>query len=210
MISGSFSKGSRMAIKIEANNLPSWSESGRFPRVYMAGPDVFYHDRDARFQRLAQLCSERGLHAVLPLDSQPLPQGLADPELSAWIAVQNRDVIRGRTNPPLPRCDAVVANLQPFRGLWADTGTCVEIGIAAGLDTPVFTYGADTRAYPQKLEDGGQVLAYDEDGLLRDHEGILVENLGQPENSMIHGLSEDFTTCEQALDAVANRLKTTR
>ena len=40
----------------------------------------------------------------------------------------------------LRQCDAVVANLTPWRGPGADPGTAFEVGFAAALGKPVLAY----------------------------------------------------------------------
>lgn len=97
-------------------------------KVYLAGPDVFRLDVVTWAEFSRALCAERGLAALLPIDgAETTAQG---------IYQANRKL--------LATADAVVANLNPFRGHEPDSGTCVEVGIALALNKPVIGYMEDT------------------------------------------------------------------
>ena len=98
-------------------------------RVYLAGPDVFLPDPVARAGALKAICARHGLDGVSPLDLLPGEPDCAGPRA---IARRNESHIR--------RCDAVLANLTPFRGPGADPGTVYEVGFARALGQPVFGY----------------------------------------------------------------------
>ena len=89
--------------------------------VYIAGPDVFYPDYPERVKRLRRLCASLNLTPLIP--GEELLHGAPE------IVAHNLHMIR--------EADAVVANLNPFRGREPDSGTCFECGYAAALGKPV-------------------------------------------------------------------------
>jgi nucleoside 2-deoxyribosyltransferase len=154
--------------------------SGR-AKVYLAGPDVFLPDPEAGARRRQAICARHGLIGVTPLDT------LADePEswaaLPAWqrIALRNEAHIRG--------CDALIANLTPFRGPSADVGTVCEVGFARALGRRVFGYATTAVPFLRRTLDhlGGQART-DPDGSCWDRHGLLIEQFGLFDNLMIEG-----------------------
>ena len=82
-------------------------------RVYLAGPEVFLADRDTISAEKKAICAQHGMIGVFPTDPAPAtPQ--AD---TGWMRIYlgNEAHIHG--------CDALIANLTPFRGASADPGT---------------------------------------------------------------------------------------
>ena len=145
----------------------------RLARVYLAGPDVFLPDPAGRFEALKQICARHRLFAISPLDLLP---GEADSADAHTIARRNEAHIR--------RCDAVLANLTPFRGPGADPGTVYEIGYARALGRPVFGYACSGADYATRVRAlNGSGLAGDV--LDRDADGLQIEDFGMFENLMI-------------------------
>ncbi|ROL63520.1 nucleoside 2-deoxyribosyltransferase [Pseudomonas protegens] len=137
------------------------------PRIYLAGFDVFRTDAQAHGEYLKQLCSAHGLHGLFPLDNQAPPD--LSPEATAqWIYRQNLQMIRG--------CDALLANLNDFRGLEPDSGTAFEVGAAVVLGKPVWAYFEG----PATLR---QQVPHDAQG--RDAQGFAVEDFNLPRNLML-------------------------
>jgi nucleoside 2-deoxyribosyltransferase len=144
-------------------------------RVYLAGPDVFRPDPEAYGARLKAIAAAHGLAAIFPLDA--LPTG-DDP---AWATLPLALRIARRNEAHIAGCDAVLANLTPFRGPSADAGTIWEIGYARGLGKRIYAwrngaamFAARTRAFTGADE--------------RDDEGMLIENFpGMADNLMIDG-----------------------
>jgi nucleoside 2-deoxyribosyltransferase len=142
-------------------------------RLYLAGPDVFRPDAAAHGRQLVALCAEFGFEGVFPLNAT-LPQGLAPAALAAHIYRANVAHIE--------RCDAVLANLDFFRGAEPDSGTCFEVGYAAARGKPVIGYVPEAgsfaerigRRHPHAVGTGG-----------RDAQGWELEEFGLPLNLML-------------------------
>src|SRR3546814_18574198 len=71
--------------------------------AYLAGPDVFAPDADARFATMRQLCADNGIAPICPTDGD-LPAGLAGATLARHIQFANIQRIR--------RASCVIANIR--------------------------------------------------------------------------------------------------
>ena len=139
-------------------------------RVYLAGPDVFLPGAACRAEALKRICGRNGLVGVSPLDGLPgeRPNAAPDPP-----------TIARRNEAHIQRCDAVLANLTPFRGPGADPGTVYEIGYARALGRPVFGYAGVAADYATR------VRALPGSVQTRDADGLEIEDFGLFENLMI-------------------------
>lgn len=124
--------------------------------VYLAGFDVFRPDAVAQGQSMKALCARYGLEGLYPLDHEA--------EGAQAIYEGNVSLIQ--------RADAVIANLNRFRGEEPDSGTCFEVGYAAALGKVVYAYLEDGRTLRERL---GAV----------DEQGYAVEDFGMPLNLML-------------------------
>lgn len=151
-------------------------------RIYLAGPEVFLADGGAAVGAAKKaICAAHGLFGVLPVEEGgPPPAATAgDP---GWCRIYrgNEDLIRG--------CDALIANLTPFRGASADPGTVFELGFMRGLGRPVFGYAnAAARFGPRTLAALGAAARRRPDGSWEDAEGMAVEEFGLHDNLMLEG-----------------------
>ena len=141
-------------------------------RIYLAGPEVFLPDPLAMGEAKKAICARHGFTGVYPLDAPaPMPSGPPD-----WrrIHAANEAHIQG--------CDALVANLTPFRGPAADPGTVFELGYMRGLGRPVFGYTHSPSDYRARVAGARHAQ-----GQWRDAEGLEVEDFGLAENLMLEG-----------------------
>jgi nucleoside 2-deoxyribosyltransferase len=142
-------------------------------RLYLAGPDVFRPDAIAHGRRLVALCAEFGFTGVFPFDNSPAG-ALAPTEFARRIYQANVAHIES--------CDAVLANLDFFRGPEPDSGTCFEVGYAVARGKAVVGYIPEggslaeriRRRYPQAVGAG-----------LVDAAGWQLEEFGLPLNLML-------------------------
>ena len=148
-------------------------------RVYLAGPDVFLPNPFARASALKAICLRHGLTGVFPLDTlEGEPRGWADLPKARRIALCNEMHIA--------RCDALIANLTPFRGPSSDVGTVFELGYMRALARPLF--GWSTCADPFHVRTRSTVPARcGPDGVWRDAAGMALEDFGLHDNLMIDG-----------------------
>jgi nucleoside 2-deoxyribosyltransferase len=114
------------------------------PRIYLAGPEVFLPDAPAVGARKAAMCAAHGLEGAFPLDAQLDLAGLAKPEAARRISEANEGLMRS--------CDALIANLTPFRGVSMDSGTAFEVGFMRALGRPVLGYTNVTAHYRIRAE----------------------------------------------------------
>lgn len=159
------------------------------PLVYLAGFDVFRADAIDHGRALKALCDQHGLEGLYPFDNE-VPQGLMPEEAAAVICNANIEMIKA--------CDAVLANLNPFRGAEPDSGTAFEVGMAVALGKPVWAYFATNGSLREQI-------AHDAAG--SDAQGFQVEDFGLPRNLMLActwaGSSE---TAEEAIESLAAHL----
>ena len=160
------------------------------PRVYLAGPMVFYRDPDTTFTAMKRICALHGVNGIAPLDNQVslagIPPGRA---LVRRIVEADLELMRS--------LDAGIFCLDGFRrGPDMDPGTAFEIGYMQAMGKPLVGWTADPRDYPAR------VAAYFGDvfgetlrpapactlgatsGSLRDPDGILVHSESCYQNAM--------------------------
>lgn len=137
--------------------------------LYLAGPDVFRPDVEAWADEARRLCEQAGHRALLPLDGvETTPQGIQQANIA---------LIRS--------ADAVLANLQPFRGCEPDSGTCVEVGFALALGKPVIGYVAEAGTTLERYARHAGVPAEWREGRPVDAQGWHIEDFGLPLNLML-------------------------
>lgn len=141
-------------------------------RVYLAGPDVFLPDPLNRAEAMRHICRRHGLAGVSPLDA--LPGETGDP-----VAAGDPAAIARRNEEHIRRCDAIIANLTPFRGPGADPGTVYEIGFGRALGRIVFGYATVA------ADHAARVRALPGSSAGRDAAGLSIEAFGLFENLMV-------------------------
>jgi len=147
-------------------------------RVYLAGPEVFFRDAAAIASAKKAICARHGLTGVFPTD--PHPETSAESEDRWRIYAQNEAHLRG--------CDALIANLTPFRGPSADAGTVFEVGFMRALGRPVFGYAHVAGDFAQRtLASLGPHVRRRPDGAWEDEQGMQVEEFGLVDNLMVDG-----------------------
>lgn len=158
-------------------------------RVYLAGFDVFRPDAVEHGRYLKALCDAHGLVGLYPFDNEVAPD-LAAHQTARLICEANIAMIRN--------CDAVLANLNPFRGAEPDSGTAFEVGMAVALSKSVWAYFEDTGTLREQI-------AHDAQGF--DAQGFQVEDFQLTRNLMLActwaGSSE---TAEDGVEALARYL----
>lgn len=163
-------------------------------RIYLAGPDVFRPDAAAHGRALVALCAEHGFEGVFPLEAA-LPTGLPPREVARHIYRANVARIDG--------CDAVLANLDFFRGAEPDSGTCFEVGYAIARGKVVVGYVPEAGSFAERIRQRHPQVVGAEG---RDAEGWELEEFGLPLNLMLAASCRivvgDLRAALQALQAL--------
>ncbi len=169
--------------------------------IYLAGPDVFFPDAAARYERLRALCAAHGLRGVAPVDGDAMPAGLDKAAQAEWIYQGNMRHLRD--------CDAVLANAMAFRNpVEPDSGTVFEIGAAVALGKPVALYDAElNEPLAQRVvaafgrgNEPAPGMAFDATY------SFLIEDFEQPLNLMLARSCSCHASAQEAVAALARRL----
>ncbi len=142
-------------------------------KAYLAGPDVFLPNAVANAAAKVTICARYGITGRPPLNDEA-DDLAAMPEDAAWRAIFDKDVAMMR------ECDIIIANLTPFRGVSADSGTLIEVGWFFGQSKPVFAYSNSAVPFATRSQ---LYLATNADPLPE----LAVEGFGLPDNLMIPG-----------------------
>ena len=133
-------------------------------KIYLAGPDVFRPDCLDWAESARRLVADHGHQALIPLDSE---ESTAEGIYRANIGL-------------IAEADALLANLNPFRGSEPDSGTVFEVGYAIALGKRVVGYLEDARSQTEKFAGDARCK-----GRIVDHNGFSIENFGLPVNLML-------------------------
>jgi nucleoside 2-deoxyribosyltransferase len=148
-------------------------------RVYLAGPEVFLPNAAEILERKRELTRAAGLVPVSPGD-------LSIPKLedghALGLAISRID------EELMESADAIIANLTPFRGLAADTGTCFELGYMCARGKHAFAYtNVAADHYARTLDYYGGKVAMGADGHKRSPDGLSIEDFDMIDNLMLDG-----------------------
>jgi len=142
-------------------------------KIYIAGPDVFEKDSIEIGKKLVNLCKKYGYDGLYPLDNV-VDFSQKKQKIAQDIFIANRAMIQ--------EADIVIANLNPFRGKEADSGTVWECGYAYGLGKEVYGYMQDTRVYHHNFNEDEKCYI---DGCYIDIYDRIIEDFEHPINLMI-------------------------
>lgn len=148
--------------------------------VYLAGPEVFLANAREVLDAKIALTREAGLIPVSPGDLE-FPKTDTRWELGLAISAIDERLMNS--------ADAIIANLTPFRGIAADTGTCFELGFMCAQGKPAFAYTnvKDDHGTRTKTAHYAGQWSIDETGRARGPDGLLIEDMGFVDNLMLHG-----------------------
>ncbi len=149
-------------------------------RVYLAGPDVFLPDPQARAAELKAICARHGMVGVSPLDA------LAD-EPNEWARLGEARRIALRNEAHIRSCDLLIANLTPFRGPSADVGTVFELGFMRALGRPVYGWSNVASGFSERTRQFTGAAGRRDGDDWRDGDDMLIEAFGLTDNLMLDG-----------------------
>lgn len=155
------------------------SKENRRLKIYLAGPEVFLRDANEIGKRKKKLCSDYGFEGVFPADVEPDLTNLSPTDAAYAISAKNEESIR--------KCDVVIANITPFRGPSADVGTAFEMGFAHGLKKMVCAYTNVSVPFTERTAKSKSSVSSDANGVLRDQNGMAIEQYGLVDNLMLDG-----------------------
>ena len=141
--------------------------------AYLAGPDVFLPNAAEHAARKIAICARYGIRGLPPLN-EDIAALASLSEAEAGIAIFAKDV------EMMERAEIIIANLTPFRGASADSGTLVEIGWFLGRGRPIFGYSNTATLFAERSR--AQVAAMPDP-----MPGLAVEGFGLADNLMIPG-----------------------
>jgi len=150
-------------------------------KIYIAGPDVFEPDSIQIGKRYSKLCQEYGFKGLYPLDNV-VDFNQDKHSIAKDIYDANVELIN--------EADIVIANLNPFRGKEADSGTIWETGYAFALGKKVYGYMNITNSYLEQFSENEKEL---KDDFFVDKDGKTIEDFKHPINLMI------ACSCEQII-----------
>lgn len=144
-------------------------------KIYLAGPEVFLENALESFEQAVLLVEKAGHTALTPFDAVDTSH-IHGAGKAAKIYAGNVGLI--------DEADAVIANLNSFRGSEPDSGTVFEVGYAVAKRKPVFGCLADLGEYKDRvLKSKIPLTRRGEDWV--DEQGLSVENMGLPLNLML-------------------------
>jgi nucleoside 2-deoxyribosyltransferase len=148
-------------------------------KVYLAGPEVFLPNAREQLDIKIALTRAAGLIPVSPGDFVVPPQptkrlfGCAISEIDEKM---------------MDAADAIIANLTPYHGINADTGTCYELGYMCAQGKLAYGYtnvADDHRTRTVNYYNGA--VHTDASGRLRGADGLAVEDVDMADNLMMQG-----------------------
>ena len=147
--------------------------------VYLAGPEVFLPNAREQLDRKIALTRAAGLVPLAPGDLRISPQPTKRLIGHAISAVDEE---------MMDSADAIIANLTPYRGVSADTGTCFELGYMCAKGKLAYGYTNVAEDFRARLIGyyGGKVHV-DDAGLLRGSDGLTIDDVDMSDSLMMQG-----------------------
>lgn len=150
-------------------------------KIYLAGPDVFLpHFGKPIFDQKKALCARYGHEGLSPMDGETSLAHLTAYEQG--LAIYRGNVAHMRA------CDAVIANMTPFRGVSMDSGTCFEMGFMAALGKPVLGYTHRSEPFAERSQRYYERRLHE--GLDPYSAGTSIERFDLADNLMMAGAVE--------------------
>lgn len=143
------------------------------PVVYLAGPERYDEDAKEVYAKMKELCKKHGLYAVTPLDWTEDVSGSHEDCSYTAAAVQF-----SHWQQCVRDCDAVIADLNDYRGYECSNDVAFECGMGFQLGKKLFGYLSDGRPAKEKVPNLGASREY------RDMTGANVEDFNYPVNLM--------------------------
>ena len=169
--------------------------------IYLAGPEVFLPNAKEILDQKSSIARETGFIPIVPGDAK-IPK--CETKIMHGIAINKYD------EKLMISADAIVANLTPFRGVSADTGTCFELGFMCALGRHVCAYTNDKRNYIERVSKYyNDEINYNSLGEIRTKsDGMLIEDFEMIDNLMLHGSIETRSGLLETCQAIESEMFT--
>jgi nucleoside 2-deoxyribosyltransferase len=175
--------------------------------VYLAGPDIFREDAVEYAEQQKQYCRDNGLAPQHPFDNNIEIKELGPEYRGEIYAADIKQMIS---------CDAIIANVNSFRGVEPDGGTAFEVGWFAGFNAAlrvlkavypqkrIYCFCDDALEYKERTLKAGYISAMDQD---IDKDGMAISIFDMNVNLMLQVSAEEegaflmngFEDCVQRL-----------
>lgn len=142
-------------------------------KIYIAGPDVFEPNSIEIGKEYSLLCEKYGFKGLYPLDNI-VDFNQEKRKIAQDIFKANVELIN--------QADIVIANLNPFRGKEADSGTIWECGYASALGKKVYGYMTKDLNYIDTFSENETKIL---NGTVVDLENKTIEDFNYQINLMI-------------------------
>lgn len=166
------------------------------PIVYLSGVERYQKNAKEIFEHKKQICRKYGLTAVTPTDLAEGVKEIITDQPYVWAAnmfehYQNHVRV----------CDAIIADLNNYRGYEVNNDVGFECGMAFQLGKKMYGYMNHADPLVNRIPHLGEPYEF------RDHTGSNVENFDYPVNLMF-GCSMDILegTFEEIIKKVASDL----
>lgn len=146
-------------------------------KIYLAGPEVFYHNSPVVFEKSVALCMEHGFEPLSPFDAVSTSHIKKSDEETA------HKIYRGNISL-IDQSNVVIANLNSFRGSEPDSGTVFEVGYAIAKEKIVIGFIDKFCPYHKRVAKTIRVFK-DGNGCFKDSKQRWVEDMGLPLNLML-------------------------
>jgi nucleoside 2-deoxyribosyltransferase len=152
-------------------------------KIYLAGPEVFLPEFGrAVFDAKKTLCLSYGFVGVSPMDGELDLTGLSP--FAQGVGIYRANLLH------MQQCDAIIANMTPFRSVSMDVGSAFEMGYMAASAKPVLGYTHVTSPFEDRA------IHYYDPGCRHQLEtystGTSIERFGMADNLMMVGAVEHF------------------
>lgn len=106
------------------------------PKIYLAGPDVFFPNADEIKEAKRKIAENQGIIPLFPLDNV-----VRDLFFQKSLTKSQKGLIISKANEILmDKADGIIANITPYNGPSLDVGTAVEIGYMRKAQKPIECY----------------------------------------------------------------------
>lgn len=191
------------------------------PRIYLAGPMVFYPNAEEIFEVMKSICKGFGLLGCAPTDAQ-LSLVELEPGRPLYKRIVEADIALMDT------CDGAIICLDPFHGtVEMDAGTAFEVGYLHAKGKPMAGWTTERATFGERIRAaaGGMTTATSASaigatsGTERDDQGMLIHSTELAQHGMVQmpieiGGGEVYTgdfeeVFKRATENLASRIRST-